>query len=241
MEDSKVSKTSKDTEIERLEKEYQDFAYIVSHDLRAPLRHVKEFTNLLIGSRESSLSAEEKEYLYFLNKSLEKIDDMQKALLSFSRLNTRAEQREYVDLNQVFDSVLLELGLEQMPDNIKIEKDDLPVVLAEKKQMHLLFFSLIDNALKFHGEETTLKRVNISVKDEEGVWVFEISDNGIGIDPKFHDLIFRFFQRLEPNRYPGIGAGLSISKKIVELHGGEILIESSLNKGTQVCFFLPKT
>lgn len=235
------SKTPKDLEIERLEKEYQDFAYIVSHDLRAPLRHVKEFTNLLIGSREENLSAEDKEYLFFLNRSLEKIDDMQKALLSFSRLNTRAEEREYVDLNQVIDNVLLELGITQIPNDIIFEKGDLPVVLAEKKQMNLLFFSLIDNALKFHSDETTLKKISISVKDEDGVWVFEISDNGIGIDPQFHDLIFRFFQRLEPNRYPGIGAGLSISKKIIELHGGEILIESSLGKGTEVCFFLPKT
>ncbi|MCC7305668.1 MAG: GHKL domain-containing protein [Alphaproteobacteria bacterium] len=221
-------------------REYEDFAYIVSHDLSAPLRHVKEFTQLLVESRASPASQEEKEYIAYIQKSLERLDRMQQALLAFSRINTRALPFREMDCNQVVSSVLQELQDRIKEHPASIEQGLLPLVMAEPKQIHVLFFNLIDNALKFHEPGTGTRTIHISAMDQNDVWLFEIKDNGIGIEEKYYEEIFRLFRRLHTDKYPGIGAGLTIARKIVHRHGGEILIESEPGKGTSVFFSLPK-
>ncbi len=229
-----------DIQVQRIAKEYEDYAYIVSHDLGAPLRHIREFTKLLLASRQESLTKEEQDYAAFIEKSLEKINNMQTALLAFSRLNTRAGSSRQIDVNHIFSNVL-----QEQEENIKkytaaINCGSLPMVVAEPQQLHFLFSYLIDNALKFHENETSPREISISAKEEGQAWLFEIKDNGIGIAEDYHEEVFRLFRRLNPEKYPGIGAGLTLARKIVQLHGGEIHIKSSLGAGTSIYFTLPK-
>ncbi|MEZ5918965.1 MAG: ATP-binding protein [Alphaproteobacteria bacterium] len=231
---------TEDHKAERIAKEYEDFAYIVSHDLNAPLRHIKEFTRLLVAGRKDNLTVEEQEYVEFLERSLSKLDDMQRALLTFSRLNTRPDPPCDVDCNKVVDDVLKELADIVSVHAPEIEYGKLPVVHVDPKQLHLLFFHLIDNALKFHEDETLKRRIHISATDQEDMWLFEVRDNGIGIAEQYHDEIFRLFRRLNPDQYSGIGAGLTIAQKIVHRFGGEMLIESEPEQGTSVFFSIEK-
>lgn len=229
-----------ESKAERIAKEYEDFSYIVSHDLNAPLRHIREFTRLLIAGRKENLTVEEQEYVELLERSLNKLDDMQRALLTFSRLNTRPNPPRDVDCNEVVGDVLRELGDAVSIHGPEIERGKLPVVNVDPKQIHLLFFYLIDNALKFHEEDTLKRRIGINATDQEDLWLFEIKDNGIGIAEDYHDEIFRLFRRLNPDRYSGIGAGLTIAQKIVHRFGGEMLIESAPGQGTSVFFSIGK-
>lgn len=221
-------------------KEYEDYAYIVSHDMGASLRHIKEFTRLLIESKQSELKDEENEYVMYINRALEKIDSMQQALLEFSRLNTRAQAHKEIDCNQILLSVLknLNLSLEQLYPEITTTQ--LPVIIAEPKQIEMLFTNIIDNAVKFHEGSKRDTKIDISLIENPHFWTFKIKDNGIGIDRKYHQEIFRLFRRLDPDKYPGIGAGLTIAKKIARRHDGDIFIESSLQQGTSVIFALKK-
>lgn len=221
-------------------KEYEDFAYIVSHDLNAPLRHVKEFTRLLVGGRASNLTTEEREYIRFLENSLGKLDGMQRALLEFSRLNTKAGELQRTDLNQSVKKVIARFT-EAKPSYMPVfEVDKLPTVAVDPKQIEALFYHLIDNALKFHNAASLKRKVTLSVQAKGPIWLFEIRDNGIGIDEKYHQEIFRLFRRLDSDNFPGIGAGLTIANKIVQRHGGIMYIESAGDSGTSFFFTLPK-
>ncbi|MCB1563677.1 MAG: hypothetical protein KDJ75_08900 [Alphaproteobacteria bacterium] len=231
---------TEDHKAERIAKEYEDFAYIVSHDLNTPLRHIKEFTRLLVAGRKENLTVEEQEYVEFLERSLSKLDDMQRALLTFSRLNTRSNPSCDVDCNEVVGDVLRELADIVSAYAPEIKCGELPIVYMDPKQLHLLFFHLIDNALKFHEDDTPKRKIEINATDQEDMWLFEVRDNGIGIAEQYHDEIFRLFRRLNPDQYSGIGAGLTIAQKIVHRFGGEILIESEPEQGTSVFFSIGK-
>lgn len=220
-------------------KEYEDFAYIVSHDLNAPLRHVKEFTRLLVGARREGLSEEEKGYVEYLEKSLQRLDKMQEALLAFSRLNTRSMPYDSVDCNAVMQQVLKDIDAMIAQHKPEITCGDLPTIVAEPSQMRLLFVHLIDNALKFHAPGVK-RKISVKAETEGEFYIFEIADNGIGIAPEFRNEAFRLFRRLNPETYPGSGAGLTIAQKIVQRHGGDIRIESADGgPGTRIIFTLP--
>src|SRR5690349_8624574 len=137
---------------QRIARDFEDFAYIVSHDLNAPLRHVKEFTKLLIGQRKANLTEEERQYVEFLEKSLQKLNDMQDALLLFSRLATHAGPRREVDFNQAVNAALQELAVATRPYSSDIKCGKLPTITAEGHHMQLLFFHLLGNAMKFYKD-----------------------------------------------------------------------------------------
>ncbi|MCK6419034.1 MAG: ATP-binding protein [Alphaproteobacteria bacterium] len=220
-------------------KEYEEFAYIVSHDLNAPLRHIREFTRLLIDARANP-SKEEKEYIGFLEISLRRLDQMQQALLTFSRLNTRAAPLREIDCNVALRATLDNLIGTINAKKAKIEIDTLPTIIAEPHQFQLLLFFLIDNALKFCTELPP--HLQIRANKEEKRFVFEVRDHGIGIPAPYHKEVFKFFRRLHTgDRYPGIGAGLTLAQKIVHRHGGEIWIESPPQGGTSVIFTCPRS
>lgn len=223
---------------EAIAREYEDFAYIVSHDLSAPLRHVREFTQLLVEARGQNLTDDEKSYVGFLEKSLLRIDRMQEALLAFSRVNTQAAEPEEVDCK----ALVLEI-LENFTDEIKAKKaeifcGDLPVVRADYAQLRQVFYHLISNALKFY-EEGAVTNVSIEGRKEGKVFVFEVRDNGIGIAPEYHEEIFRMFRRLNPEKYPGTGAGLTIARKIARRHGGDLRVDSIAGEGARAVLTLP--
>ena len=236
-----IRKNSEPDSVENVSKEYEEFAYIVSHDLNAPLRHVREFTRLLIGSQKDNLSEEEQEYVRFLEQSLAKLDDMQQALLVFSRLNTQARPKEKTDMNTLVRDVVSDMWQSFEKYDVDLEVADLPFLSVDRRQATILFTHLLDNALKFHKSDEAKRKVLISAVEQGDVWLFEIKDNGIGIKDEYCASVFRLFTRLEPEKYAGIGAGLTLAQKIVHRHKGEILIQSKSDDGCSVFFSFAKS
>jgi light-regulated signal transduction histidine kinase (bacteriophytochrome) len=160
-------------------------------------------------------------------------------LLQYSRVGTNKEAVSSVDCNRVMEAVqnMLSLAIKEGKATIQVGK--LPVIRAVQPQILQLFQNLVSNALKYHSENPPL--VEVGCEDNLNFYEFYVRDNGIGIDPKFFDKIFIIFQRLHNKTdYAGTGIGLSICKKIVEKHGGNIRVESVVGKGSTFYFTIPK-
>jgi len=137
----------------------------------------------------------------------------------------------------VFDIAVVNLDAAIRDNGAEVTCDSLPAVMADEGQLVQLFQNLIDNSIKFHGEEPP--RVHVSAKQNGKEWIFSVRDNGVGIDPQYFERVFIVFQRLHGSEYTGTGIGLSIAKRIVERHGGRIWLESQSGKGSTVHFTIP--
>ena len=159
-------------------------------------------------------------------------------LLAFSRLNTTAREFEVVLMDVALDDVLINLKAYIRDHNAQISHDTLPTIKGDPIQINQLLQNLIANAIKFHGDKPP--QIQISAQEFGDKWLFSVKDNGIGIDPKHQDQIFSIFKRLHTREdYEGTGIGLSICKRIVERHGGNIWVESELGKGSTFYFTIP--
>jgi two-component system, chemotaxis family, sensor kinase Cph1 len=160
------------------------------------------------------------------------------ALLDYSRVGTRIKPFEATDCEAVFSNAVANLNAAIKETDAVVEHDPLPTVVADATQMVQLFQNLIGNAVKFHGDEKPEVHVKAARNGTE--WIFSVSDNGIGIDPKYFDRIFVIFHRLHGRgEYPGTGIGLAICKKIIERHKGRIWVESQPGKGATFYFTIP--
>jgi PAS domain S-box-containing protein len=229
--------------LEEANKELQDFVYIASHDLREPLRKISSFGTLLQDSLKGKLDEDQQENFEFMISGALRMQDMIDALLTYSRLTTRAKPPECVDLNKVIEDLKkLELAtvLDETQGVIHVPKP-LPSVQADPSQMHQLFQNLIGNGLKFHKEGIPPEIIIWAYEVENNMTRMEVEDNGIGIDEKYHSQLFTMFKRLHSREeYEGTGIGLASCKKIVERHGGNIGIKSTLGKGSTFWFTLPR-
>ena len=229
---------SKNDDLERSNKELEQFAYVASHDLQEPLRMVASYTELLEEKYKGKLDEKADKYIGYAVDGAKRMQGLINDLLVLSRVNTRAKPFEPVDCNLLLKKVLRGMGSTIDENQANIEVGSLPTVVGDETQLFQLFQNLIGNAIKFHGAEKPV--VKIASKQQDSTWIFSVQDNGIGIDPQFFDRVFIIFQRLhERGAYQGTGIGLSISKKIVERHGGKIWIESEPDKGTTFYFSLP--
>jgi len=229
--------------LEEANKELQDFVYIASHDLREPLRKISSFGTLLQDSLEGKLDEDQQENFQFMIDGAQRMQDMIDALLTYSRLTTKAKPPEWVDLNKVIEDlkkVELATILDETQGIIHVPKL-LPSVQADPSQMHQLFQNLIGNGLKFHKGEISPKIIIRAHEEENNMIRIEVQDNGIGIDEKYYNQLFTMFKRLHSReQYEGTGIGLANCKKIVERHGGSIGIKSTLGKGSTFWFTLPR-
>jgi PAS domain S-box-containing protein len=224
-------------ELERSNKELEQFAYIASHDLQEPLRMVSNYLNLLSQKYEGKLDDKAKGFIEFAVDGAKRMNSLIKGLLSYSRLTTHAKEPQQIDLNEVISNVLKDLKASIDEKNAILELNKLPVIRADDLQMHQLFQNLISNALKFKKDGQPIIKIN--ARRQRNNWLFSVEDNGIGIETEFFERIFIIFQRLhERGKYPGTGLGLAICKKIVERHGGRIWVESEIGKGTTFYFTL---
>jgi PAS domain S-box-containing protein len=219
--------------------EMEQFSFIVSHDLREPLKQIEVFARLLArhfgGEKDPDASKG-------ISSILEEVFNLQKMLddlLAFSLVISQGTTALKVDVNEIVSKVLDGKKNEIEQAQAQITVDRLPTILADGFQMSQLFSNLIDNALLFRREIPP--RVHISARPGDSGWIFSLQDNGIGIKPEFYDFIFLIFQRLNSKKdYPGSGVGLAICKKIVENHGGRIWVESQPDKGSTFSFHLPE-
>jgi len=229
--------------LEEANKELQDFVYIASHDLREPLRKISSFGTLLQDSLKGKLDEDQQENFEFMIGGALRMQDMIEALLTYSRLTTKAKPPEWVDLNKAIEDLKkLELAtvLDETRGIIHVPKP-LPSIQADPSQMHQLFQNLIGNGLKFHKEGIPPEIIIRAYEVEENMIRIEVEDNGIGIDEKYHGQLFAMFKRLHSReQYEGTGIGLASCKKIVERHGGNIGIKSTLGKGSIFWFTLPR-
>jgi PAS domain S-box-containing protein len=229
--------------LDEANKELQDFVYVASHDLREPLRKISSFGTLLQDSLKGKLDEDQQENFEFMIDGAQRMQNMIDALLTYSRLTTRAKPPQWVDLNEVIDDLKkLELAtlLDETRGTIHIP-EPLPPVLADPSQMHQLFQNLIGNGLKFHKKGIPPEIIIRAHGIENKMIRIEVEDNGIGIDEKYHSQLFTMFKRLHAReQYEGTGIGLASCKKIVERHGGNIGIKSTLDKGSTFWFTLPR-
>jgi light-regulated signal transduction histidine kinase (bacteriophytochrome) len=160
-------------------------------------------------------------------------------LLEFSRVGKNDEKTTKIDINQIVNEIKI-LHSKQIHDlNATINNEELPVISGIKTPVRQVFQNLIGNALKYSKKDIP-PYISIQFEKKEKEWLFSIADNGIGIEPQFHEKIFAIFQRLHnKDEYSGTGIGLAITKKIVENLGGKIWLESAINKGTTFYFTIP--
>jgi two-component system sensor kinase FixL len=232
---------AKDTaELERSNRELQEFANIASHDLQEPLRKVTSFGERLAARAESALDEENRDYLQRMLRSAERMQGLIDSLLALSRVTTRGQPFTPTDLGAVASEVVEDLEVRIGDSNGRVEIGTLPTVDADPLQMRELFQNLIANGLKFHKSGSTPVIELDSRPAPDGSWEIAVSDNGIGFDEKYLDRIFRPFQRLHArSEYEGSGIGLAVCRKIVQRHGGDITARSAPGKGSTFLVRLP--
>jgi len=214
-----------------------EFAYVASHDLKEPTRMVTSFLQLLERRSGPRLDEESREYVRFALDGARRMNDLIEALLSYSRVES-GRSVVSVEAGRAFATALDNLRLQLEESRALVTSDELPAVLADSVQLVQIFQNLIENALKYRADAPPA--VHVSVRLEDSQWIFSVRDEGIGIDPRYHERVFLMFQRLHPrDRYPGTGMGLAICRRIVERHGGRIWLESQPGRGTTVYFSLP--
>jgi signal transduction histidine kinase len=228
-------------DLKRSNDELQQFAYVASHDLQEPLRMVASYVQLLARRYQGKLDSDADEFIAYAVDGAVRMQRLINDLLAYSRVNTKTKPFESTSCEQVLQEALDNLQIAIEDNHAEISHDPLPFVMADPVQLIGVFQNLIGNAIKFHGK--TAPRVHISAQRSPSYpdqWLFAITDNGIGIAPAYAERIFVIFKRLHTAaEYPGNGIGLSICKKVIELHGGRIWVESAEGQGATFYFTLP--
>ena len=226
-------------ELERSNKELEQFAYVASHDLQEPLRMVSSYTQLIEERYKDKLDKDANEFINYAVDGANRMQILINDLLNYSRITTRGKPFEPVDFNSALGHAIVNMQMSIEETGTIILNDELPTVKADESQIIRVFQNLIDNAIKFRSEKSP--KIYISAKQEKGEYVFSVKDNGISIKPEYKERIFQIFQRLHGRKeYSGTGIGLSICKRIVERHGGRMWLESESGKGSTFYFIIPK-
>ena len=214
--------------------ELSDYAHMVSHDLKSPLRSIDTLSAWLKEDYKDELDENGKNSLNLIRNNVEKMDTLIKGILEYSTIGKNRIDIYDVDTNKLITDIV---DIIYIPEHITVTYYDLPVVKGDKYRLQQLFQNLISNAISYNDKETGRVEIGVSEKDE--FWEFYVKDNGKGIEEVYFEKIFKTFQKLE-NKMESTGIGLSIVKKIVDLYGGKIWLTSQLNLGTTFYFTLKK-
>ncbi len=226
-------------EMKRSNQELEQFAYVVSHDLQAPLGTIASFAQLLQNRYQDKLDGKAFQFIERIITGSLRMQQLIDDLLQYSRVGRMAQVFEPVNCDRVLSQALANLETQIKETQALITHDPLPAIAGNSMGLLQLFQNLISNALKYRHPDIS-PQIHITVSLQEDMWIFSIQDNGIGIETKHLERIFQIFQRLHSDKdYPGTGIGLAICKKIVELHGGKIWVESCLLQGSTFYFTIP--
>ena len=226
-------------ELARSNHELEQFAYVASHDLQEPLRMVSNYTQMLGNRYGDALDGDAKEFIGFAVDGAKRMQALIHDLLQFARVGSRGKEFRLTPLNKIVDDALANLAGSIKESGATVNVWDLPTLSCDAGQLTQVFQNLIGNALKFRQPDRPVV-VEIGAKEAHRVWSITVSDNGIGIDPKYFERIFQMFQRLHGHgEYAGTGIGLALCKKIIERHGGHITVESTPGEGATFTVHLP--
>jgi chemotaxis family two-component system sensor kinase Cph1 len=225
--------------LEHSNADLQQFAYVASHDLQEPLRNVVNCLQMLEQDYKSRLDANADRYIQYAVDSTVQMKDLILGLLAYSRVTTKGKLPELTDCEQILERALNNLSLAITESGSVVTHDALPKIFADDTQMLQVLQNLIQNAIRFRGDNPP--QIHLSAVKNRNEWIFSIKDNGIGIESRHLDRIFVIFQRLHKrDKYDGTGIGLAIVKKIVERHGGRIWVESEPGEGATFYFTIPE-
>ncbi|MFC1888405.1 PAS domain S-box protein [Thermodesulfobacteriota bacterium] len=233
--ENKLRKTME--ELKESNADLEQFAYTASHDLMAPLGTISGYAQLLAHRYQGRIDTDADKYIERIVVGVESMQTLVEDILSFSQLVKQGRHEAHTDLNTILGQVLSNLNQAISTSEAVITSDELPTITADRSQLIQLFQNIIGNAIKFSGDDPP--RIHVSAKRKGDKWLFSISDNGIGIEPRFRERIFILFQRLETGKkHPGTGMGLALCKKITERHGGRIWVDSGSGEGSTFYFTL---
>lgn len=227
-------------EIAYYSSQMEEFAHTAAHDLRAPLRAIKSFLQLIEMKREGSVDDKEKKYFEFVYTNVDTMNQLIVDLLDYAKSDSKIDEKESIDLNAFLEQIFHNLveHHHSLDSNLVIKL--MPTIYYSKLALHMIFYNLIDNALKYRSQDRALE-VKISYKSDLFHYYFEVEDNGIGIASEYYESIFKPFKRLHTkSEYAGSGLGLATVKKIIQKLGGAITVKSVLGKGTTFLITIPK-
>jgi len=227
-------------QLESANKELEAFSYSISHDLRAPLRHINGFISLFLDNKRIDLSEEELGYLQIVSNSAREMGELIDALLSFSRLNRAEIQKIQIDPKPMINQLTEMFSEDFKLRKIEIKTDELPTIFGDYQLIRQVWQNLLSNAIKYTGKKE-IAIIEIGSFEQDSNTVFFIKDNGAGFNMKYGNKLFGVFQRLhKPRDFEGIGIGLANVNRIISRHGGQCWAEGELNEGATFYFSLPK-
>ena len=229
-----VAQKQAEEQAQQARNELQNFVYAAGHDLQEPLRAVSSFAQLL--ERRYAGDAEATEFTGLILDGAGRATALVQALLSYSRVGS-APHRAVMPLSVAIQPALFKLGKVIRECGAEVKCGDLPEVNADETQLAQVFEQLLKNAIAFRASDAPM--IEITAEEGSDAHIISVRDNGIGIDPRFHQFVFSPFKRLHGKEVPGAGLGLAICRKIVAAHGGRIWVESDGERGTTVQFTLP--
>ncbi|HWH93127.1 MAG TPA: CHASE domain-containing protein [Baekduia sp.] len=225
-----VELREREEQLKRSNEELEHFAYLASHDLQEPLRTITSYVGLLDSRAGDKLDDRARSWLGFVSDGAERMSHLIADLLEYSRTGRAGADAVVVDLDDAWDLAVANLQHAIADAGATVRRGDLPRVRARPREMTSMFQNLIGNGLKYHADAPPVVRASGAPRD--GAWEIAVSDNGIGIEPHYHERVFGLFQRLHTaEEYPGTGMGLAIVKKIVESNGGSVRVESTPGRG----------
>lgn len=225
--------------IERANKDLESFSYSVSHDLRAPLRAIQGFSDILIEEYSDKLDSEGIRIAKVIHANTEKMNALIKDLLELSRVGRKARNVTDVNMKEMANSMYHEVIDKKTMKKIDIRIGNIPNIKGDTNLLRSVWGNLIGNAVKFSSTRDKIK-INISSEKKDGMIIYSVKDNGVGFDKEYQDKLFGVFQRLHTDEeFEGTGVGLAIVKQIVNKHNGEIWAKSTLDKGSTFYFSLP--
>ncbi|KAA9346718.1 sensor histidine kinase [Larkinella humicola] len=226
-------------ELTRSNQELQQFAYIASHDLQSPLKTIANYLSLLESKHGDQLDPDARRLVGVSTAAAERMRNLINDLLDFSRVGSDVAL-QHVDLQELVNEILEEQQAEIQATGAVVDLGTLPTIMGHRTDLKQLFQNLLSNALKYRRPDVA-PRVSIQVTDEGNQYRFAIRDNGIGIDRQYFERVFQIFQRLHGrNQYSGTGIGLATCKKVIDIYGGQIWIDSTVGQGTTFYFTIPK-
>ncbi|MDL0431971.1 PAS domain S-box protein [Marinobacter sp. TBZ242] len=225
-------------ELERSNRELQDFAFVASHDLQEPLRKIQAFSDRLL-TRPDRFDEREQDYLQRMQSAARRMQSLIQDLLAYSRVTTKAQPLTICNASRILDEVLQDMETAISRENAVIDVQPLPAITGDATQVRQVLQNLLCNAIKFHKPDQRPRVMVYPEYSAEDHWTLVVSDNGVGFDKRYAEKLFQPFQRLHKQTFPGTGIGLAIVKKILDRHNATVTVESEVDEGTTFRIHFP--